>query len=204
MPKLILSLILISTLFGCATNPSFDKSRHNLLSQLNEKNVCCNNINEIPRKVIKKLPYKTSSWTQSDFEAIDENSPIFTFDNYKGYVMAVELPDLENEINFKIESISTIDSHTGGFFSPILRAYDSNFNEVAVYKEFKIGNVRLEKYLRLKKHIKYLIIHTSKQKLKETTTHPYTSVEGLYTFTSVLKKPHLPVGLFKFAITEVK
>lgn len=216
--KQVFLLLAAITLAGCAINPSFEKSRADMISTLQQSAVCCHLLSELPYRKIANLPYETSRMSASDFEVITNTSPVFQFDGQKSYVMALEIPEVNSKRVLEFWSIPTV-SHIkkGGFFSPIVKTLDEQFNEIGRYDGFKFDatdSIGLQKsgihgQIPLNSGIRYVIFYTNEDELKGNTYYlrpyerdiPISTPEDLND-PSLVVQPHLPEGAFLLKISK--
>lgn len=216
MSKITL-VALAAFLAGCAANPSFDKNKTQMMDILRAKSVCCTDISKLTFRKINSIPYRTSTLSSSSWDMITESSQVFEFDGFKSYVMAIELPDINNDITFKFKSMQTVSNvKKGGYFSPIIRIYNKEFQEIEKYSDFGCNDdyAGPTGTMHLSKQSKYIVMYTGEKELqggtrfywngsvaycisKQRPGAGFAPMPGMAPVpVTVYERPHIPEGAF--------
>ncbi len=198
----LLALIAV-LLAGCAETKSFEKSPEQMIATLSTRAPTANSISRLSFKIISSIPFRSANWSSADWEILDENAQVFEFEGFKGYVLAYELPAVGRDRTFGFASLPTT-SHikTRGVFNPVFRAFDTEFRELAIFRDFPMNPQRgiFEGQFHLPLQAKYLIIHTTRENLQKSGAYIYRSNEGGMWFTSTVANPILPEGAFRISL----
>lgn len=203
---------------GCVTLPSsqsFEKSRQQLLTDLASKSPCCTALKDVPRKDIPS----SGEW----HELIDEANPVVAFDQYRSYVLLLRLPPGSGGKSLGLTSKGTTSwTSTGGFFSPVVSFFDTDFKLLKTVREFRydadeksaLQDAGIKGQVQIPSSAKYLLLFTSPEELAKESVYRWNGARA-YNIDSyaprvaasanyagrvdVVIKPHLPVGRVRFA-----
>ncbi|MBI4693630.1 MAG: hypothetical protein HY749_06385 [Gammaproteobacteria bacterium] len=194
--------LVLAGLCGCAAAPSFRKNPDQMQAVLHSKSATARTFAELGYKLIPSFPFKSANWTSADWEILDEHAQVFDFDGFKSYLLAYDLPAVGRARRFSFVSLPTT-SHisTRGVFNPTFRVLDAGFRELAVHEDFPLTSEGVfEGAFDIPPEGRYLVVHTTREKLSRSGTFEYTSIEGGMTFTSTVKNPMLPEGAFRIGL----
>jgi len=194
--------LLVATLTGCAAAPSFDRNPAEMRATLGLKQPSTRSLADLVYKKIPTIPYKSANWTSADWEILDSSAQVFEFSGFKSYLLAYELPAVGRARRFSFISLpTTTNIKTRGVFNPCFRILNGNHEELSVVDQFSLSeDGTFEGTFEIPADGKFLLIHTTKEKLAQSGTFEYTSIEGGMTFTSTVANPMLPEGAFRIAI----
>lgn len=196
--QLLIALLLV----GCAATKSFEKTPEQMMATLAAKAPTTTSVSQLKYKPIPSFPFRSANWSSADWEILDESAQVFEIGGLKGYVLAYELPAVGRERIFGFISLpTTTNIKTRGVFNPVFRALDGDFKELAVFNEFPLGrNGTFEGKFPVPLQAKYLIVHTTREKLQVSGTFVHSSNEGGMWFRSTVVNPIVPEGVFRISL----
>ena len=118
MKKILLSLLIVISVFGCA--PIHDSYYWNVISKYEAEPICCASISEF---VFEKVQIGDSK----NFDLVEGKSPAYQFETGKSYFKPFLLPQKHYPYKVRISSYQVGDSYRPYVFFPYILTLDENF-----------------------------------------------------------------------------